>query len=248
MIDDIPVGHIARLVLCDKDFHAPQRDPRYRLGPEVVRSVIRVPVAMIRDVFLQSAHVHRHCQVEGDTCLVWHNHVTWLDTDLPQRNIAHGDYFRIALPPSNAFNCDTSELVGLRQRGWTDQEILDILFNEDAESGHSPSLLGDDEVRALAHHHDDDRHDEHVALQVECHRASLSKQSLVHEEYVPDSCLETSDSGPRCDQYSFTEEFLQTVRMAETAPPEPAPRAPESEVWMTHPPGLRPFVTNGPHF
>ena len=208
MIEDIPVGHHVRLVLCDKDFHAPRRGPRYRIGPDVVRSVIRAPAILTRDDFLRSAQVHRHCQLEGDICFVLHNHVTWLDTDLQPPHIAHGEYFRVALPPSNAFNCDTSELVALRQRGWTDQEILDILFDDEAESGHSPSLLGEDDVRALARQQDAVSHDEHVAIQVICSEIHHGGSSGAFKASVPSAVPPRHDFDPKCDQCSFTDEFL----------------------------------------
>ena len=133
------------------------------------------------------------------------------------------------MPPSNAFNCDTSELVALRQRGWTDQEILDILFDDEAESGHSPSLLGEDDVRALARQQDADSHDEHVAIQVICSEIHHGGSSGAFKASVPSAVPPRHDFDPKCDQCSFTDEFLQAISVAETAQQEPAPRIPTSD-------------------
>ena len=222
ILGDIPIGHVARLILCDWDFHAPQHDPNYRRGPEVRRSVIPVPLAMTRDAFLHIAKVHRHCHLEGDTCFVWFNHVTWLDTDTRPKQVAHGDYLQIALPPSNGFQCATSELVGLRQRGWTDQEIVDILFDDDAMSRHSPSLLGEDDVRALARRQEEEPHDEQVAFQTSLATVALPSGTVHQVSRKPQLPADThvALNPTSC---SLTDEFLQAVRLANSLPTDPAP-------------------------
>ena len=150
LLPDIPFGQLARLALFDLEFHAHSTEAAFTLGPATQRFVLATPEWCDRRAILVLAGVDVYCERENDRCFVWHDGVRWQDTDVNRRQIAHGDYFRIALPPTERFNCATTRIVELTQGGFSDDEILHDVVNQEAASGYSPSLLDDDEVRALA--------------------------------------------------------------------------------------------------
>ena len=147
--NDIPVGSSQKLVLLDAQYHAHRSEPHFRGGPTVVRKVVPIPAVASRDELLYKAQVDRYCRSENGRCLVFINTRRWPDYDLDRKTIAHGDYIRIAVPPSDRFSCPTESIADMTQRGLSDQQIYDEIYNEDAVSGVSPSLLDDSEIRDL---------------------------------------------------------------------------------------------------
>ena len=139
-----------RLVLFDIDLHAHRIEHNFRSGPITERGVFPIRQVASRNVVLSLANIDRYCRAEGDRCLVFLNGRRWPDYDTDSKTLAHGDYIRIAVPPSERFVCSTSSISDMTQRGLSDQQIIDEIFQDDAASGFSPSLLGDDEVRDLA--------------------------------------------------------------------------------------------------
>ena len=83
-------------------------------------------------------------------CLVYVNHATWPDYDVDVKVVAHGDYVKIAVPPTERFQCPTCDDARLSQQGLAQNEIEDVVLNEDAQAAYSPSMLSSDEMRALA--------------------------------------------------------------------------------------------------
>ncbi|CAL1136308.1 unnamed protein product, partial [Cladocopium goreaui] len=147
---DIPPESNDRLVLVDIEYHAHRIEGHFRSGPTVSRSVQPLPSTASRHDVLYRSNVDRYCRLENGRCLVFINSRRWPDYDLDRKVIAHGDYIRIAVPPSDRFACSTTAISDMTQRGFSDQQILDEIHNEDAASGFSPSLLGEDEMRRLA--------------------------------------------------------------------------------------------------
>jgi len=147
---DIPPESTDRLVLIDIEYHAHRIEHNFRSGPQVQRCVRSIPLTASRNEVLYRVNVDRYCRSEGGRCLVFINSRRWPDYDLDRKVIAHGDYIRIALPPSERFACPTVEITHMTQHGFTDQQILDEIYNDDAASGFSPSLLGEEDVRGLA--------------------------------------------------------------------------------------------------
>ena len=147
---DIPPESTDRLVLIYIEYHAHRIEHNFRSGPQVQRCVRSIPLTASRNEVLYRVNVDRYCRSEGGRCLVFINSRRWPDYDLDRKVIAHGDYIRIALPPSERFACPTVEITHMTQHGFTDQQILDEIYNDDAASGFSPSLLGEEDVRGLA--------------------------------------------------------------------------------------------------
>jgi len=150
VLDDIPPESTDRLVLVDIEYHAHRIENNFRTGPSVMRSVRQIPMTASRNDILQRSNIDKYCRSEKGRCLVFVNSRRWPDYDLDKKTIAHGDYVRIAVPPSERYACPTVAISEMTQRGYSDQQIIDELYNDDAASGFSPSLLGDEEVRALA--------------------------------------------------------------------------------------------------
>ena len=150
MVQDIPVGFDAQLVLLLVRSHEHRIEPHFRSGPSKALSVVRLPTRSVRRAVLMAANIDLYCEQEGGRCLVQVNHIPWFDYDTRQRLLVHGGYIKVEVPPSERFHCPTAEVVRLTQQGMTYQEILDVVHNDDAISGHSPSLLSEQELRELA--------------------------------------------------------------------------------------------------
>ena len=150
LFPDIAVGQVARLVLFDVEFHAHRTEVNFRLGPATQRFVLPVPLYADRSDILTAANVEKYCEQKNDRCFVWYDGHIWLDTDLQRRLLVHGDHVRIAVPPSERYECSTVQLVEWTQEGLSQQELLDRALQHEAVAGYSPSLLAEEDVRDLA--------------------------------------------------------------------------------------------------
>lgn len=150
LLNDVPVGHVARLVLFDLELHGHRIESHFRLGPSTERFVLPVPERTDRNGILVLADVDKYCKAEGGRCLVFHNAVRWPDHDLSARHFVHGDTIRIALPPSDRFECSNEQLVTWTQQNFTEIEFLHLMDHGSPAEGYSPSPLAEEDVRALA--------------------------------------------------------------------------------------------------
>ena len=150
---DIPHQSTERLVLIDIEYHAHRIEGNFRSGPNIFRSVKAMPMTASRNEVLYRVNIDRYCRSEDGRCLVFINARRWPDYDEDKKVIAHGDYIRVAVPPSERFACPTVAISDMVQRRFSDQQILDEIYNEEAASGFSPSLLEEEEIRQLATDH-----------------------------------------------------------------------------------------------
>ena len=150
IFDDIAVGQPAKLVLLDTELHGHSFEVNYVAGPTTTRTVVRLPERCTRSSVLISANVDLYCRQEADVCFVWHGQTRWADNDHQPRTISHGEYFRVAVPPTSRFTCSTVEAVALSQQGLSDQELLDQMTEQEVGLNLSPSLLSSEGVRNLA--------------------------------------------------------------------------------------------------
>ena len=149
-VHDFPLHIGGRLVLLDIEYHAHRVEAHFQSGPSVTRQVLRLARHVNRNELLACANVERYCRAEQGRCLVFINSRRWPDYDVDRKNIAHGDYVKISLPPSERFSCPTEVITDLTQRRLTDQQILDEIAGQEAVSDVSPEMLTDDEIRQLA--------------------------------------------------------------------------------------------------
>ena len=99
MVQDIPVGHAAVLILVDLEIHGQHMEPNYQVGPRIDPLVLPVPQQLSRHALLMRANVFEYCRLEHFRCLVECNKVSWpLQVTWP-RTMEHGDYVVIKIPP-----------------------------------------------------------------------------------------------------------------------------------------------------
>ena len=150
VVNDIPQHLGGRLVLLDIEYHGHRIETHFQSGPTISRQVLPLSRHVNRNELLASAKVERYCRAENGRCLVFINSRRWPDYDVDRKTIAHGDYIKISVPPSERFTCPTEVITELPQRGLTDQQILDEIVNDEAVSDVSPEMLYEEEVRQLA--------------------------------------------------------------------------------------------------
>ena len=238
MRNDFPLSHQAKLALVDVELHGNKVEDHFQQGPLTTRQVLVTPALVSRHGLLRVAEVDRYCTSENDRCLVFHNSHRWPDYDERARLISHADYVRIAVPPSEGFACPTRDLVQMRQDGFTDAEMLDVIYNDEVISGYSPSLLGDEDVAALATPHVRAEGDHFLALQTTLgpHRMHGEGVKTAVPEQLEGSidCFEVLShddstcpakfaSSPMKPVASLTDEFLQAVEAARNAGEEVPP-------------------------
>ena len=114
---DIPPESTDRLVLVDIEYHAHRIENNFRTGPSVIRSVKSLPMTASRNDVLHRFDIDKYCRSEKGRCLVFINSRRWPDYDLDKKTIAHGDYVRVAVPPSDRFACPTVAISDMIQRG-----------------------------------------------------------------------------------------------------------------------------------
>ena len=139
-----------RLILLDIEYHAHRIEAHFRSGPLVIRHVVLLLKRANRNEVLATAKIDKYCRAEGGRCLVFINSRRWPDYDLDRKTIAHGDYIKIAIPPSDRFACPTQTIADMTQRGLSDQEVYDEMLQDETASGFSPDLLDVEEIRSLA--------------------------------------------------------------------------------------------------
>ena len=160
MLDDIAMGQQARLALLDVELHGHSFEAHYAIGPSTTRYVVCLPTQCHRSAVLAVADIDRYCRQERDTCLVWHQQVYWPDNDPQPRVLLHGQYFRVAAPPSSRFVCTTQQAVEMAQNQLSEQEMLDRVVGDEVLSEVSPSLLSSPAMRAHARPEDHDTDDD----------------------------------------------------------------------------------------
>eukprot|EP00435_Cladocopium_sp_Y103_P025065 s1548_g6.t1 len=243
LFPDVAVGQNAKLVLFDVDIHGHCSEANFRLGPTSTRSVLVVPERCDRSAILVLANVDRYCRKEAGKCIIWHNSRTWYDWDLDARQIVHGDYIKIAIPPTERCVCSTVQIVQWTQEGLSDSEIIDRTLDNQVADGYSPSLLDQDEVRALARQEEIDDEDTFQALQLSSEVPAPSVHATRHaKKDRPSLCGDFMSSSladrevgahARPIQVSLTDEIIAYVSAANNAP-EDAPEFPDEETDMVH--------------
>ena len=112
-VDDITPGSDEKLVLADVEIHF-----------HPLRDGLVVPAAHSRKVMKVNPHLHRdqililhglrdYCQLERDRCVVHCNQQLWPAHDRGVRDIQHGFYFRIVIPPPTDTELDTEVAIGI---------------------------------------------------------------------------------------------------------------------------------------
>ena len=96
---DIPAGSTEKLVLIDIEMHLPFRPGTVPRAPPVQRQVHKTVPTIVRQHVLMMTHTAGNCDWHPQNCIVFHNHQVWTQQDIAPRQIEHGAYLRIIVPP-----------------------------------------------------------------------------------------------------------------------------------------------------
>eukprot|EP00435_Cladocopium_sp_Y103_P039561 s3226_g10.t1 len=149
LLPDLPMGRQLCLPIFDIETHGHRIERHFKTGLAVERFVLPTPRRISRNGLLVLVNLDQYCEFERGRCIVYLNQVRWPDTDQGFRDISSGDYFRIAVPPSEHYDCETSVMVQCLQAGLSHDEILSHVQLEGVQEGFSPEMLDDDEIRML---------------------------------------------------------------------------------------------------
>lgn len=96
---DVPAGSTERLVLIDIEMHLPIHPGTMPRAPPVHRQVHKVVPTIVRQHVLMISHTAGYCSWHPRDCIVFHNQQVWIQQDIAPRQIEHGAYFRVIVPP-----------------------------------------------------------------------------------------------------------------------------------------------------
>eukprot|EP00435_Cladocopium_sp_Y103_P068330 s1096_g31.t1 len=202
-----------RLCLVDYEMHGHSSEPHFATAPTIDRQVVVIPSPAGRDTVLVASAVDHYCQIEQRRCLVFINGHLWPQQSTERKTLHNGDCIRLVIPPSICINEPTQRLLVSRQRFFA---ALEGITHHNLPGR---SLLGpvnlvaqeDADVQSLLQH-------SHLALN------SASASSVVHKPsgnpsrhtsiFVTHPC---SHVHGRTQTWSYTEEFIQAVRLVNEA-------------------------------
>ena len=111
MRDDITPASNDQLVLQDLVIHHHGNGDNSLASQSTDRRVVRIQKPVTRTHVLQYAHVNQYCQFVRDRCLVHVNHLPWQLQDLAPRDLLHGTYIQVVLPPPDSRMHDVLKVV-----------------------------------------------------------------------------------------------------------------------------------------
>eukprot|EP00435_Cladocopium_sp_Y103_P028957 s1060_g7.t1 len=141
---DIADGSDEKLVLIDVEMHSNQLVNGLPARPGVSRKVYKVLPQVARRHLLIVAQVSSYCDWMNNQCIVYIDNVVWHPSDFRLRDIEHGTYLRILLPPPHRPEWD----IGLAVR--VAEEAGDLF--DFPEAGILATAIMDGQVDADRHH------------------------------------------------------------------------------------------------
>lgn len=150
-IHDIPVGSLEKLVIIDVKMHTRNRGGRVPHPPLVKRQVYRVLHQLTRSHILMIAEVDAYCAWMQDQCVVTLDNEHWDQRDLRLRDVHHGTYVKIEVPPPPEPHWNTAAAIRVAQDISTmvdPREAGDLISQTlAAEFGEVPTVLGGGQVQ-----------------------------------------------------------------------------------------------------
>ena len=116
-VHDLPLGSDYVLCVVDLELHESQTQVAL---PTWKRLVVPLPARLCRVQLLRILRLQVYCSVEHDRCIVQHDLQLWALQDLADREVSHGMYFRVIVPPSRLSMQSTSCLISARNAGLPD--------------------------------------------------------------------------------------------------------------------------------
>eukprot|EP00435_Cladocopium_sp_Y103_P014689 s445_g3.t1 len=99
MLGDVPFASDEQLILLDVILHNSGSDGLSLAQQHTDRRVLSVQHTLTRSHLLQYAHVDNYCEFVQHRCLVRVNEMLWPLQDLGPRELTHGAYVQIIVPP-----------------------------------------------------------------------------------------------------------------------------------------------------
>ena len=153
---DLTVGDPSVLVMIDVIVHAQEQEPHFQTAPRVRRSVQAVPVFLLRQALLIQLHLFEYCRFEHQRCLIRHEGTAWPIQEVMPRQMQHGNYLQVIVPPPE--RCEVPTRVMIADSQTMDLEDFWARYyiptppsvheeSEESEVDVSPSLISSEEIR-----------------------------------------------------------------------------------------------------
>eukprot|EP00435_Cladocopium_sp_Y103_P011810 s1660_g3.t1 len=134
-VQDVPLGSYEKLAIVDLELHSNQLRNGIPAPPSITRNVHKLPHQIARRHLLISAKIDFYCTWMEDQCIVILNDVLWHPREQGLRQIDHGAYVRILVPPPRNPDWDfglairvvqdTGDLFDFPEAGHLAEQILD---------------------------------------------------------------------------------------------------------------------------
>ena len=196
---DIPVGQQLVLILVDIAIHGQEQELHFQTAPMVQRKVVPVPYMLTRQTLLIQLQVFEYYRFEHNRCLVNHNKDAWQLQELWPRQMQHGDYVEIIVPPPQKCDEPTAFMLNdsrrLEVEEFWDRYYIPTSPSEapiDSETDVSPSLIDSEEIRhefGPRDENDAQDPDDDAASLMQLQSASSSSIGPTTDQIVNDSCI-----------------------------------------------------------
>ena len=110
---DVQYGSTEKLILVDVELHVSASTNTFPQAPPVSRRVYKVVPFIVRRHLLHLTHTAAYCDWNPRPCIVFCNRIPWPAQDLGPKQIHHGMYLRIVVPPPPNPHWEISRAVQL---------------------------------------------------------------------------------------------------------------------------------------
>ena len=173
MARDIPVGDSSVLVMVDTHVHAQDQELHFFTSPRVRRKVLAVPLQLTRQALLIHMQVFEYCRFEHNRCLVRHEGSEWPLQEAAPRQIQHGNFFQIIVPPPERCEVPTRVMLedsrNMEVDAFWDQYYIPTppsvhAESEESENNVSPSLIDSEDIRREYGQYEEEGNDTDVSV------------------------------------------------------------------------------------